>query len=189
MPNDEMKDDLRTQWQSQPPEGGTDVSRRGSRAGSTVPEKNTEAEYSRVFRNGSCHWDGDTSRVFLRSFPLIVVAMGLIIAGTLVIAYQFRKRMSTRSFTAAAASMSCLEFYRRELERQRDANLSIWSWYILPMLPGTAMMLIGMAFMPALGPVVALFYAVAFTAAFIFTGVANKRAARRLQQKIDELRS
>ena len=60
--------------------------------------------------------------VFLRSLPLIVVAMGLIIAGTLVIAYQFRKRMSTRSFTAYAASMSCLEFYRRELERQRDAR-------------------------------------------------------------------
>ena len=126
--------------------------------------------------------------VFLRSFPMIVVAMGLIIAGTLVIAYQFRNRMSTRSFPADAASMTCLEFYRRELERQRDANLSIWSWYILPMLPGTAMMLIGMAFIPALGPVVALFYAVAFTAAFILTGVANKRAARRLQQKIDELR-
>ena len=80
--------------------------------------------------------------VFFRSFPLIVVAMGLIIAGTLFIAYQFRKRMSTRSFLAEAASMSCLEFYRRELERQRDANLRIWSWYILPMLPGTAMMLI-----------------------------------------------
>ena len=92
--------------------------------------------------------------VFLRSFPLIVVAMGLIIAGTLFIAYQFRKRMSMRSF-----------------------------------LSDTAMMLIGMAFMPALGPAVAVFYAVAFTAALIFTGVANKRAARRLQQKIDELRS
>ena len=127
--------------------------------------------------------------VFFRSYPLIVVAMGLIIAGTLVIAYQFRKRMSTRSFPADAASMSCLEFYRRELERQRDANLSIWSWYSLPMVPGTAMMLIGMAFMPALGPGVALFYAVAFTAAFIFTGVGTKRGARRVQQKIDELGS
>ena len=126
--------------------------------------------------------------VFFRSFPLIVVAMGLILVGTLFIGYQFRKRMSSRSFGAEAASMSCLEFYRRQLERQRDANLSIWSWYILPMLPGTAMMLIGMAFMPALGPVVALFYAVTFTVAFILTGVANKRGARRLQQKIDELR-
>jgi hypothetical protein len=126
--------------------------------------------------------------VVFRSFPLIVAAMILCIAGTLVIAYQFQKRMSTRSFTAEAASRSCLEFYRRELERQRDANLSIWSWYILPMVPGTAMMLIGMAFMPTLGPVTALLLAVAFTAAFILTGVANKRGARRLQQKIDELR-
>ena len=125
---------------------------------------------------------------FFRSFPLVLAAMGLCVAGTLVIAYQFRKRMSLRSFTTEAASMSCLEFYRSELERQRDANLRVWSWYILPMIPGTAMMLIAMAFMPGLGPVVALFFAVAFTAGFILTGVANKRGARRLQQKIDELR-
>jgi hypothetical protein len=127
--------------------------------------------------------------VFFRAFPLIVVAMGLQIAGTLVIASQFRKRMSLRSFPQDAGTMSCLEFYRRELERQRDANLSIWSWYILPMIPGAGMMLIGMAFIPGLGPGVALFLAAAFTLGFIFTGVANKRGARRLQQKIDELRS
>jgi len=126
--------------------------------------------------------------VFFRPFPLVLVALGLLIAGTLLIAYQFRKRMSARSFPAESASMSCVEFYRRELERQRDANLSIWSWYILPMLPGTAMMLISMAFMPALGPGVALFLAVGFTVAFIFTGLANKRGGRRLQEKIDELR-
>jgi hypothetical protein len=126
--------------------------------------------------------------VIFRSLPLILVAMGLCIAGTLYIAYQFRKRMSTRSFAAEGTSLSCLEFYRRELERQRDANLTIWSWYILPMIPGTAMMLVAMAFMPALGPRVALLLAVGFTAGFILTGVANKRGARRLQQKIDELR-
>jgi hypothetical protein len=126
--------------------------------------------------------------VFLRSFPLFVVAIGLCIAGSLVIAYQFRKRMGTRSFPADAASMSCLEFYRRELERQRDANLSIWSWYILPMLPGAAMMIVAVAFIPRLGPFLAAFYTIGFTVVFILTGVANKRGAQRLQQKIDELR-
>ncbi len=188
MPNDEMKDDLRAQWQSQPPEGGSmsleEVREQARKFQKRIRKRNIR-EYSAMVLAIVM---AIPLAVFLRFFPLIVVAMGLIIAGTLVIAYQFRKRMSTRSFTADAASMSCLEFYRRELERQRDANLSIWSWYILPMLPGTAMMLIGMAFIPTLGPVVALFYAVAFTAAFIFTGVANKRGARRLQQKIDELR-
>jgi hypothetical protein len=127
--------------------------------------------------------------VFLRAFPLVPVAMGLVIAGTLVIAYQFRKRMSLRSFSSDAGSLSCIEFYRRELERQRDANLSVWSWYILPMLPGAAMILIALASLPGFSPVVSIVFAVAYTVAFIFTGAANKRAARRLQQKIDELPS
>ena len=58
----------------------------------------------------------------------------------------------------------------RRRSESGDANLSIWSSYILPMLPGAAMMLIAMAFMPALGPVVTLFWAVGFTAGFILTG-------------------
>jgi len=187
MPNDEMKDDLRTQWQSQPPEGGRmsleEVRAKAVQFQKRLRKRNIREYSAMVLAIGMAIPLG----VFLRAFPLVLVAMVLVIAGTLVIAYQFRKRMSTRSFTAAAASMSCLEFYRRELERQRDANLSIWSWYILPMLPGTAMMLIAMAFIRGLGPVVSLVYAVLFTIAFIVTGKLNKRAARRLQEKIDEL--
>jgi DNA-directed RNA polymerase specialized sigma24 family protein len=46
---------------------------------------------------------------------------------------------------------------------------------------------VDLAFIRGLGPVVSLIYAVLFTIAFIVTGKLNKRAARRLQQKIDEL--
>jgi hypothetical protein len=126
--------------------------------------------------------------VFLRRFPLVLVGLGLCMAGTLVILYQFRKRAATRPFPAVMGSISCVEFYRQELERQRDAQLSVWSWYILPQVPGAAMLVIAMAFIPALGPVVALIYAVLFTIAFVVVGKLNKRAAHRLQQKIDELR-
>jgi len=124
---------------------------------------------------------------FFRPFPLVGVAIGLCVAGTLVIANQFRRRMSTQSFTAAAA-ISCREFYMRELERQRDASLSIWSWYILPMLPGAAMLCIAISQLPGFGSRVGWAYAVLFAIAFVVVGKLNKRKARQLQEKIDELR-
>jgi hypothetical protein len=136
----------------------------------------------------SCHRHGDTSRGVFQILPADCCGPVTVYRRYACHRVSVPQADVRRSFPADAASMSCLEFYRRELERQRDANLSIWSWYILPMLPGAAMMVIAMAFMPALGPAVALFWAVGFTAGFIFTGVANKRAARRLQQEIDELR-
>jgi len=187
VPNDEMKDDLRTQWQSQPREGGT----------MSLEEIRTQAVHfqkrlrNRNIREYSAMVLGIAMTiplaVFLRSFPLVPVAMGLCIAGTLVIAYQFRKRMATRSFTAAAASVSCREFYLRELERQRDANLSIGSWYILPMIPGAAMLCIALSQMPGFGSRVGLIYGVLFTIAFVVVAKLNKRKARQLQEKIDEL--
>jgi hypothetical protein len=184
-----MKDDLRSQWQSQPPEGGS-MSLEEVRVQARQFQKRIRKRNIREYSTMVFMWVmAIPLAVFLRSFPLVLAALGLCLAGTLVIAYQFRKRMGTRLSQAEVASMSCLEFYRRELERQRDANLSIWSWYILPMIPGAAMIAIaeGFMFRPPVGLFVTLFWVIAFTVGFILTGVANKRAARRLQQKIDEL--
>ena len=187
MPNDE-KDHLRAQWQSQPPEGGR-MSLEEIRAQAQAFQKRLRnrniREYSAMVLSIVM---GIALSPFFRPFPLVGVALVLCMAGTLVIAHQFRKRMSTRSFTAAAASMSCREFYLRELERQRDANLSIWSWYILPMLPGAAMLCVAISRMPGFGSRVGLIYAVLFAIAFVVVGKLNKRKAVQLQQKIDELR-
>jgi len=67
-------------------------------------------------------------------------------------------------------------------------SLTTWSWYILPMLPGTAMLLIAMSRMPGFGTRVGLIYGVLFAIAFVVVGKLSKRKAHQLQQKIDELR-
>ena len=92
MPNDEMKDDLRTQWQSQPPEGERmsleEVRAQAVQFQKRLRKRNIREYSAMVLAIGMAIPLG----VFLRAFPLILVAMGLVIAGTLVIAYQFSKR-------------------------------------------------------------------------------------------------
>jgi hypothetical protein len=40
---------------------------------------------------------------------------------------------------------TCIEFHRRTLERQRDALRGVGSWYLLPLVPGIAVIMIGTA--------------------------------------------
>jgi len=120
--------------------------------------------------------------------PVLVirVALGLMVAGSLVIVYQLHKRASSRTFPTDLARTSCMEFHRRELERQRDAQQSVWFWYILPAVPGLLVLIIALASSRGLVP--ALIPAALYASTFIFIVKLNQRAARRLQQKIDELR-
>jgi hypothetical protein len=82
---------------------------------------------------------------------------------------------------------SCLEFHRDELARQRDLLASVWTWYLLPFVPGAACVFIGRFIEhPERWPWLALsFLFVALV--FVGVGVLNTRVARSLQHKIDEL--
>ena len=77
-------------------------------------------------------------------------------------------------------------FYISELERQRDVLRSVWLWYVLPFVPGFILFRVGVH----LGgwqshPFVADAVGLLLTAIVIWL---NRRAARRLQHKIDEAR-
>ena len=56
------------------------------------------------------------------------------------------------------------------------------------MLPGAAMLCIAISQLPGFGSRVGWAYAVLFAIAFVVVGKLNKRKARQLQEKIDELR-
>ena len=79
-------------------------------------------------------------------FPALLQRIGstLTIAGTLYVMYQLHRRASARISPADAGMKSCLEYHRQELERQRDALRAVWSWYLLPFVPGMAVFLAGM---------------------------------------------
>jgi hypothetical protein len=123
--------------------------------------------------------------------PLMRAGAGLCIAGGLYVGYQLHRRGSSRAMADGLAAASCLDFHRRELERQRNALMGVWSWYLGPLIPGLAVLMagVGMA-VPGHSKMAWTFvsvYSAAVALAFYFVGRLNQRAARRLQRQIDEI--
>jgi len=126
---------------------------------------------------------------------LVRVGSGLIIAGTLYVMYQLHRRASFRPVPANLGLNTCIEFHRESLERQRDALRTIWSWYLLPCVPGLAVLVVRSivsqwaAHPRSLGHLVISSLVSPGIMAAIFFAIwkLNRRAAERLQTQIDEL--
>lgn len=116
--------------------------------------------------------------------PLLKIASGMVILGTLVVVHQLHKRGSARPVPGVDA----LAFHRAELVRQRDMARSVWLWYLAPFLPGLVLFQAAMILDHPLAPLSWKLTTPALTLAFfIFCWRLNLRAARRLQAMIDEL--
>ena len=136
---------------------------------------------------------------YIWKFPAPMVRFGcvLVIAGVLVVLYQLHKRGAARVVPAGMAFRTCLDFHRRELERQRDLSRSVWTWYLLPFVPGMAIFLLGLFLWtmrlpnaPAHARLITISFSLtaAFVAlVFIAIGKLNQWGARKLQRKIDAL--
>jgi hypothetical protein len=86
---------------------------------------------------------------------------------------------------------SGLDFFRRELERQRDLVGSVWSWYLGPLIPGWVVLMVALA---RINPGHLRHFGLTFAAFNLFAALVfvliwrlNLWAARRLQRRIDEL--
>lgn len=115
----------------------------------------------------------------------------LISAGALYLVWHLGRRGSSRSLPVEMGLASGLEFHRRELERQRDLLQSVWRWYLGPLMPGWVVLAIGMArtnpgHLRNFGLIFTLYQIIA-ALFFVFVWHINRRAARKLQQQIDEL--
>jgi quinol-cytochrome oxidoreductase complex cytochrome b subunit len=135
-------------------------------------------------------------------FPTLTlrVGCGLIVLGTIYVMYQLHRRASARPAPADMGLRSCVDFQRTELERHRDALQSVWSWYLLPFVPGMCIFLFGL-FQFAMrvteaagrpfhaGIAIAAFALVAGCVGIVFMAVwlLNRWAANKLQIQIDEL--
>jgi len=136
---------------------------------------------------------------YIWKFPAPLVRFGnfLVIAGVLFVMYMLHKRGAARPVPAEMAFRGCLDFHRQELERQRDLLRGVWTWYLLPLVPGMAISLLGM-FISTMqhpnAPAHARFIMIGFgltfafiAAVFIVIGKLNQWGARKLQRKIDAL--
>lgn len=92
-------------------------------------------------------------------------------------------------------SLQSLDFLTGELMRQRDLLRDVWNWYLLPLVPGMTLFLLGLHDIKGAGasPLVserAILNTVAVCIiGFALIAFANNRAARRLQRQIDHLNS
>lgn len=131
---------------------------------------------------------------------LMRIGSGLTIAAALYVMYQLHRRASSEPAPGELGRATYIAYHRRELLRQRDALRSVWSWYLLPFVPGFGVFLTGLA-QSAINnarfagyPLSVLHVAefVAGSASFVivvFVGVwlLNRSAAGRLQAQIDGL--
>jgi len=181
-----MDNDLRARWQSQPGDDGKiplgDIRVEAQSFQDRIRRRNTREYFA----------SSVTILIFVLEilfipFPLPVrVALLLWIAAIVNFMFQIRKRGSQRALPEDLGA-SCLDFHRRELERQRDGLESFWRWGLLPAVPGTVVLVISIAFARPGAWIVSLIFTAFAVAFFIFFAQLNRRAARRLQRKIDDL--
>ncbi len=108
------------------------------------------------------------------------------------VAWQVHKRTSPKAMPPVGDAL--VDAYRRELIRQRDAGRTGFWWYVLPMMLGPVVILIGLwletysagrplqrLYVPTLVLTVAMILAIGWMMFLIRAGV------RRLQKMIDEL--
>ena len=125
------------------------------------------------------------------SLPLMRAGHVLMATGVVYMAYQLHRRTGATEAPAEMARTTCLDFYRAELERQRDALRGVWQWYLGPLIPGLAVILAAscIAAFPrsVLAGMLALAVGGAIALALWGLGRLNQKAAAGIQRQIDEL--
>jgi len=119
-----------------------------------------------------------------------VVALGcwLVTLAALFVVYHMHRRGTAGSPPGEQEILSCVEFTISELVRQRDLLRSVWWWYLLPFVPGMALILVGRSLEGA-GRWLVLSGGLFVAVTFVGIGLLNQRVARQLQRRIDDLDS
>jgi hypothetical protein len=183
-------DNLRRAWQNQKPEGirmsADEVRRKAGKFEKRIFWRNAReylAALAVVLFLGFQF--GHTRDSMTRS------GFALMIAGMVCMVWHLHRKGSSRTQPADLALTHSLEFFRRELERQRDLLQSVGRWYLGPMIPGWVVLMVALARTNPghLHHFVLAFSAFQFVAAslFVFVWRLNLGAARKLQRQIDEL--
>jgi hypothetical protein len=128
-------------------------------------------------------------RGFMTTTELVPrIAAALAIAGAIYVAWHLQKWGASNSLPAELGRVSCVGFYRGELERQRDLLRGVWKWYLGPLLPGLAVFTIyRIRTAQPIGGMSPVVYAVVGGAIFCAAGWVSHWAARRIEARIAEL--
>jgi hypothetical protein len=132
--------DIKTLWTSQKTEDSVTLK--------TIHD--TAARFQRRARLGNAIEYG-ASALAVAIFALYVVVLpgwmmklgsGLVLLGVLYGMWQFFRRGRTDKVPDGSA-LDLVQFHRSALTRRRDLLRSYWTWFLLPTLPGTVLMILG----------------------------------------------
>jgi len=195
MPTDPMNLDPQRLWQSQPTEYDP----------MTLAQIHQEAErlQTRVgWRNLREYVAGAVGILFF--LPVVLfghswmmqAGAAWVIVAMLYIFWRLSRVGPSRAPIPGAEThgAALVDFQRAELARQRDALRSVGTWYLAPVLPGFALILLGRWFGPpaahrttAADHLIILLAGAITALVLLVIWLLNQRGADRLQKKIDEL--
>lgn len=126
--------------------------------------------------------------------PVTAMRIGavMIVLGTLLVAWQLHRVASSAPPLERAGAVPVLLHQRAQLARQRDALASVFTWYLLPVIPGFVVLLLGPALqqgVSGLAHAPLKIWIVLIVAAAVFAGIwlLNRHGAARLQKMIDDI--
>lgn len=130
-------------------------------------------------------------RVFTMEYVHHKVGMALLVLAALSVVWQLHRRASAVSPEGAGETPLYI-FLRAQLVRQRDALREVFWWYLLPFVPGFAVIFMGNGLVPELeraGPPIWARWVILGWFAAIYFGVwwINQLTVRKLQRRIDEI--
>ena len=155
--------------------------------------------YRKVRRRNALEYGAAVAVVLIFSayalfLPAPTVRLGalLVVLGTFVMVWQFHRRASAVAPPDASAAQPILVHQRAQLARQRDALASIFTWYLLPFLPGLFVMMfapaldggpgaldgLGLGYWLSIGMVTLVFAAIWWL---------NRRAANGLREQVEAI--
>ncbi len=124
-------------------------------------------------------------------------AVGMLLLATsgLFICYVIFKRSRVPSVSPSAPTREFYEEHVGALTRRAELLESVWRWYLLPFVPGIAVVYIDAVVVVLGRPVVTprAYAVLGFTllvavAVYLVVGVVNRRAARKIRRRIETLR-
>jgi hypothetical protein len=128
--------------------------------------------------------------------PALILQLGAVLVAVAAAYVGWRLHVLGRAASDAemsAASASWADFYRAELQRQREALANVPAWYLGPFAPGVFIFVLGTGFAtPGEIPFIArlIVCVVGWTvvaAVFVAIGWLNAHTAKALQREIDAL--
>jgi hypothetical protein len=186
--------DVRTLWQTQPPEAQPmtldDVRRRARALDGKVRQQDAIMTLCAVINTGAF-------AAVMWYLPHLRIVAAIVIATVFaIVAGYLRRRPSRRAidYLTPVALNPCVDFYRTALVRKRDMARQLWIWFMPPAILGQVALIIGFLIAPPNVPRRAILMALPVwiltdVIIFVFGWRNAQREARKMQRELDSLDS